>query len=372
MRSPTSGAGSKGRALLLVIAWRSEAVPPGHRLRRLALDLVRERRAAIVSPARLDEDEVATLVHAVRSSDAVPDLVRRVYVESEGLPLFVAEYLAALRAGGGPDEERLPDAGAERARRTTGRTRRRGASGTGRGGGDRPILRPVHAAPGERTQRRGNRERARGAGGAGCRARGLGTRARLRLLAPEAPRARLRADKPRTAPAAPRARGGRAVAAAARARRARRSSLRTCAWPVTTRAQRERYRLAAEHAASLHAHADALEHLEAALALGDTDAGELHRAHRRPAHAARRLRRRPGELRERGRPQRAVGACGNRAQAGRCAPSPRRVGARGDSLPRCARSGAVRRAGATGPHTGRPRAHAASRRPTRACGDTRA
>ena len=38
----------------------------------------------------------------------MPDLVRRVYVESEGLPLFVAEYLAALRAGGDPDEEPLP------------------------------------------------------------------------------------------------------------------------------------------------------------------------------------------------------------------------------------------------------------------------
>jgi tetratricopeptide (TPR) repeat protein len=38
----------------------------------------------------------------------------------------------------------------------------------------------------------------------------------------------------------------------------------------------ERYRVAAEHAASLHAHADALEHLEAALALGGPDAAELH------------------------------------------------------------------------------------------------
>ena len=107
-RSPTWVAGSAGRALLLVISWRSEAVPPGHRLRRLALDLVREGRAAIVSPARLDEGEVATLVEAARPGDAGPDLARRVYVESEGLPLFVAEYLAALRAGGDPAEDSLP------------------------------------------------------------------------------------------------------------------------------------------------------------------------------------------------------------------------------------------------------------------------
>ena len=96
------------RPLLLVIAWRSEAVPPGHRLRRLAADLAREGRAAIVSPARLAEDEVATLVQAVQDSDAPPELARRVYVESEGLPLFVAEYLAALNAGGDAAEEGLP------------------------------------------------------------------------------------------------------------------------------------------------------------------------------------------------------------------------------------------------------------------------
>jgi len=38
----------------------------------------------------------------------------------------------------------------------------------------------------------------------------------------------------------------------------------------------KQYRLAAERAASLHAHADALEYLEAALALGFSDTAELH------------------------------------------------------------------------------------------------
>src|SRR2546422_2296936 len=37
----------------------------------------------------------------------------------------------------------------------------------------------------------------------------------------------------------------------------------------------ESYRLAAEHAASLHAHADALEYLDMALALGGPDAGRV-------------------------------------------------------------------------------------------------
>jgi DNA-binding SARP family transcriptional activator/NTP pyrophosphatase (non-canonical NTP hydrolase) len=92
------------RQLLLVIAWRSEAVPPGHRLRRLVSDLLVEGRAVIVEPARLDRDQVSMLVRSAGRSEATADLAGRIYVESEGLPLFVAEYLAALR-GGGPAEE---------------------------------------------------------------------------------------------------------------------------------------------------------------------------------------------------------------------------------------------------------------------------
>jgi predicted ATPase len=80
------------RPMLLVVCWRSEAVPPGHRLRRLA----HEGQTTIVSPSRLDESEVAELV---RASGGTRDVERRVFVESEGLPLFVAEYLAAMAAG---------------------------------------------------------------------------------------------------------------------------------------------------------------------------------------------------------------------------------------------------------------------------------
>ena len=61
----------------------------------------------------------------------------------------------------------------------------------------------------------------------------------------------------------------------------------------------EQHRLAAEHAASVLAHGDALEHLDAALALGHPDRVGLLRAHRRPAHARRRLCRRVVELRDR-------------------------------------------------------------------------
>ena len=97
----------RGRPLLLVLVWRSEGVPPGHRLRRLAADLARDGRTTIVSPARLDEQQVSELVRAMRDAEPARELERRVYLESEGLPLFVAEYLAALRAGEGA-EESLP------------------------------------------------------------------------------------------------------------------------------------------------------------------------------------------------------------------------------------------------------------------------
>jgi len=96
------------RPLLLAIAWRSEGMLPGHRLRRLTIELASEGRATIVTPARLHEQDVGSLLESAHLSNAAPDIERRVYLESEGLPLFVAEYLAALRSGGDPAELDLP------------------------------------------------------------------------------------------------------------------------------------------------------------------------------------------------------------------------------------------------------------------------
>jgi DNA-binding SARP family transcriptional activator len=88
----------RGRALLLALTWRSEGVPPGHRLRALAAELARGDVATVVALDRLGEREVATLV-ASAEHDGGPELERRVFIESEGLPLFVAEYLAAIAGG---------------------------------------------------------------------------------------------------------------------------------------------------------------------------------------------------------------------------------------------------------------------------------
>jgi DNA-binding SARP family transcriptional activator len=264
----------RGRALLLVVTWRSEAVPPGHRLRRLAADLARDGRTAIVSPVRLDEDEVGKLVRAVRPEAATPELGRRVYLESEGLPLFVAEYLAALHSGGEQAEEALlPEMrgllesrlggvsdvarqvlGAAAAigrsfdldvvRQASGRTDEEAVAaleelvshGVVRDvSGDEPIYDFSH-----------QKLRALVYNGTGL--------ARRRLL------------HARVAAALSRQPGGESAALVAQ-------HLRLAGQQANAA---EQYRLAAEQAAALHAHADALEHLEAALALGSPDTAALH------------------------------------------------------------------------------------------------
>ena len=265
----------RGRALLLMICWRSEAVPPGHRLRRLALDLVRAGRAAIVSPARLDEDEVATLVQGAQPSDTVPDLARRVYVESEGLPLFVAEYLAALRAGGDSAEDSLPtevrsvlDARlgglGDVARQVLG-----AAAAIGRSF-DLYTLRQASGRSEEETVSALEELVAQGVvrEATGPEPAYDFSHQKLRTLVYE-----------QTGLARRRLLHGRAATALSRRRPGEESAalvaqhLRLAGDDAGAAA---RYQLAAEHAASLHAHADALEHFETALALGGPDAGRLH------------------------------------------------------------------------------------------------
>ncbi len=83
------------RPLLLLLCWRTERVPPGHRLRRVAVELASTGRATVVSPARLDPSEVAGLLDSV-VTNSTSDLEQRVFLESEGLPLYVVECLAGL------------------------------------------------------------------------------------------------------------------------------------------------------------------------------------------------------------------------------------------------------------------------------------
>ncbi len=262
-----------GRALLLVLSWRTERVPPGHRLRRLAGDLSGADRATIVTPGRLSEDDVAGLVRSVAPGTATPELERHVYLESEGLPLFVAEYLAGLGSHEdvgslSPQARGLLDGRLvgldETARQVLG-----AAAAIGRSF-DSETLRRASGRSDEETV--GALEELVAHGlvreGAGEGAVYDFSHQKLRALVYEQTalaRRQLLHARVAAALSGPRPGGEHAALVAQHLRLAGDHS-----------GAAEHYRLAAEQAASLYAHADALEHMQAALALGHPDVAALH------------------------------------------------------------------------------------------------
>jgi tetratricopeptide (TPR) repeat protein len=251
----------QGKRLVLVLLWRTEDVPPGHRLRRLATESARAGGSTVLRLTRLDEDDVALLV--------APELAHRIYVESEGLPLFVAEYLAA---GDEPAEGALPGglrdllearvAGLGAVARQLLET----AAVVGRGF-DADTVRAASGRTDDEALdgldelvRRGQLREL--AGGYDF------THAKLREFAYDAVGlARRRLLHRRVAEALMRTATGseRASLMAVHLRRAGDDA-----------GAAEQHRLAAEHAASVLAHRDALEHLDAALALGHADVAGVH------------------------------------------------------------------------------------------------
>lgn len=76
----------EGRPLTILAAWRSEEIGPEQApLRRLATQVIRL--------GRLSREHVSQLA----AQAGAPEHAARLWQESEGLPLFVVEYLAALR-----------------------------------------------------------------------------------------------------------------------------------------------------------------------------------------------------------------------------------------------------------------------------------
>ncbi len=89
------------RPLCLVVTWRSEEVPAGHRLRRFLAERSRAGDVTHLELARLDRADIEQLIAALPFDDPGGDIGERLYRETEGLPFFVAQYLATLPA----DEE---------------------------------------------------------------------------------------------------------------------------------------------------------------------------------------------------------------------------------------------------------------------------
>lgn len=87
-----------GRPLLVLVAWRSEDSPTVDRLRGVLRGVQRAGRGISLPLSRLGIDEVAALAAGLAGNDLAEQLHR----ESEGLPLFVAEYLRAWRTGAAP------------------------------------------------------------------------------------------------------------------------------------------------------------------------------------------------------------------------------------------------------------------------------
>ena len=89
------------RPLLVLVTWRPEEVPEEHRLRGLVAEARRSGVATVLELERLDPASVRQLVvHALGDGVEEPEsLASRLGGETEGLPLFLAEYLAAVAGG---------------------------------------------------------------------------------------------------------------------------------------------------------------------------------------------------------------------------------------------------------------------------------
>jgi DNA-binding SARP family transcriptional activator len=89
------------RPLCILITWRSEQVPAGHRLRELLAEAQRAGTATVLRLPRLNQAAVEEWVESVAGDDAAlaRRLGQRLYAETEGLPLFLEEYLSAIAQG---------------------------------------------------------------------------------------------------------------------------------------------------------------------------------------------------------------------------------------------------------------------------------
>ncbi|MGQ0601103.1 MAG: tetratricopeptide repeat protein [Anaerolineales bacterium] len=82
--------------LAVLATWRGEDVPAGHRLRALLAEATRAGNAHHFTLTRLQLADVQTLMQSAIHHQPDPQLAHRLFAETEGLPLFVVEYLGSL------------------------------------------------------------------------------------------------------------------------------------------------------------------------------------------------------------------------------------------------------------------------------------
>ena len=87
------------RPYLLLVCWRGGDLSADHRLRQLLAEARLEGSGTLLSLERLDADDVSELVETfaeASDSPAPPDLAKRLYQETEGLPFLITAYLQSL------------------------------------------------------------------------------------------------------------------------------------------------------------------------------------------------------------------------------------------------------------------------------------
>ncbi len=87
--------------ILLLLCWRHDEAMQNRRLRLLLADSQRSDSATMIALSRLGPRDIRELVHASQPAGGAPseELARRLHEETEGLPLFVVEYLTAMAQG---------------------------------------------------------------------------------------------------------------------------------------------------------------------------------------------------------------------------------------------------------------------------------
>lgn len=271
-----------GKPLCILGTWRSEEVPASHRLRGLLAEAQRADKLTHLSLTRLSQTHVAELIRSINTT--LPDsLSERLYQETEGLPLFVGEYLAAI-ASGQFDESYdwvLPGGGRgllqERlhAISETGWQLLNAAAVMGRSF-DFDTLREAGGRGEEETIEALEELMERGlirevGEGGGALAYDFSHEKLRELVYEETSLARRRLLHRRVAEAIASRRGPETGAEAGQIARHYRLAGRENEAATY-------YKLAGEHARSLYANAEALSHFQTALALGHPDTAGLHEA----------------------------------------------------------------------------------------------
>ncbi|MDQ3105606.1 MAG: AAA family ATPase [Actinomycetota bacterium] len=91
-----------GRPMLVVLTWRT---PLDHRLRRAAAAAARSGSGRVLQLARLGQDAVSELVRAAHPDERDPTMSQRLWETTEGVPLLLIEYLRTVT---GPADWPLP------------------------------------------------------------------------------------------------------------------------------------------------------------------------------------------------------------------------------------------------------------------------